>query len=168
MVKSQNYISIPQLAKILGLSRIAVYKKVKKGSIPGVKIGRNFVISRDYLNKRVESKEFTSITQLAAELNLERTTVYKKIKAGVIKGTQAGNTFIIAKNETRQISEQKKNYVSIPELAQALGISRIAVYQKVKKGTIPAKRIGKKFLISKEYLKGKSSVFLKKRKPKIF
>jgi excisionase family DNA binding protein len=44
MVK-QKYITIPQLAKILGLSRIEVYRKVKKGQIPAVKIGRAYAIS---------------------------------------------------------------------------------------------------------------------------
>ena len=44
MVK-EKYITIPQLAKLLGLSRIEVYRKVKKGQIPAVKIGRNYAIS---------------------------------------------------------------------------------------------------------------------------
>ena len=41
-----GYISIPQLAKILGLSRIAVYRKVKKGQIKATKIGRSYAIDR--------------------------------------------------------------------------------------------------------------------------
>ncbi len=44
MKKGDEYITIPRLAKILGISRIAVYKKVKKGQIRAVKIGRNFAI----------------------------------------------------------------------------------------------------------------------------
>ncbi|MBI5699878.1 helix-turn-helix domain-containing protein [Candidatus Saganbacteria bacterium] len=43
----QDYITIPQLAKILGISRIAVYKKVKKGEIKSIKIGRNFAIPKE-------------------------------------------------------------------------------------------------------------------------
>lgn len=31
---------------MLGISRIAVFKKVKKGEIPAQKVGRNFVIAR--------------------------------------------------------------------------------------------------------------------------
>ena len=41
-----GYITIPQLARILGLSRIAVYRKVKKGQIKATKIGRNYAIDR--------------------------------------------------------------------------------------------------------------------------
>jgi excisionase family DNA binding protein len=43
-MKRSEYLTIPQLAKILGLSRIAVYRKVKKGQIKAVKIGRTFAI----------------------------------------------------------------------------------------------------------------------------
>ena len=46
-----DYITIPQLAKILGLSRVAVYKKVKKGEIPSKKAGRLYLISYDYVRK---------------------------------------------------------------------------------------------------------------------
>jgi len=46
-----TYISIPQLAKILGISRQAVYKKVKEGKIKAIKIGRNFAIPAEYTRK---------------------------------------------------------------------------------------------------------------------
>lgn len=49
LMKEKEYITIPQLAKILGLSRIAVYKKVKKGEIKAIRIGRNFAISKKYI-----------------------------------------------------------------------------------------------------------------------
>lgn len=44
MVKGK-YITIPQLAELLGISRVAVYRKVKKGQIPAEKVGRVYVIS---------------------------------------------------------------------------------------------------------------------------
>ena len=50
MAKKNDYITIPELAKILGLSRIAVFKKVKKGVIKAVKIGRNYAIPRAYVD----------------------------------------------------------------------------------------------------------------------
>jgi excisionase family DNA binding protein len=40
-----KYITIPQLAELLGVSRIAVYNRVKKGEIPATKIGRTYVIT---------------------------------------------------------------------------------------------------------------------------
>ncbi len=48
-MKKDEYLTIPQLAKILGISRIAVYRKVKKGQIKAVKIGRTFAISQKHI-----------------------------------------------------------------------------------------------------------------------
>ena len=45
-MNDESYISIPRLAEILGISRIAVYRKVKKGQIEAVRIGRNYAIPR--------------------------------------------------------------------------------------------------------------------------
>lgn len=48
-MEKETYISIAELAKILGISRIAVYKKVKKGEIKAMRIGRAYAISRKYM-----------------------------------------------------------------------------------------------------------------------
>ena len=45
-MNNNKYLTIPQTAEILGISRTAVYKKVKKGQIKAVRIGRNFAIPR--------------------------------------------------------------------------------------------------------------------------
>ncbi len=42
---TEKYITIPELAKLLGVSRIAIYNRVKKGEIPATKIGRTYVIT---------------------------------------------------------------------------------------------------------------------------
>jgi excisionase family DNA binding protein len=44
VMEKDEYMTIPQLAKILGLSRIAVYNKVRKGEIEAFKIGRNYAL----------------------------------------------------------------------------------------------------------------------------
>ena len=43
-MKANQYLSIAQLAKLLGISRIAVYNKVKKGQIKATKIGKAYAI----------------------------------------------------------------------------------------------------------------------------
>jgi len=48
-MKKTEYITIPQLAKMLGISRIAVYRKVRAGQIKAVRIGRTFAIPRSYV-----------------------------------------------------------------------------------------------------------------------
>jgi excisionase family DNA binding protein len=69
-MKKGDYITIPQLAKLLGVSRIAVYRKVKKGQIKALKIGRNFAIPQKQiaaiLGKRLrqeDKKEIDSAVQ---------------------------------------------------------------------------------------------------------
>jgi len=47
----KQLLSTIELAKILGISRIAVFKKIKSGEIKAQKAGRNFVISRSDLAK---------------------------------------------------------------------------------------------------------------------
>lgn len=46
----QGFLSTTELAKLLGISRVAVYKKVKKGEIEATRIGRNFAIDRKSLS----------------------------------------------------------------------------------------------------------------------
>lgn len=42
----EKYISVAELAKLLGISRIAVFKKIKSGKIKAIKIGRNYAIPK--------------------------------------------------------------------------------------------------------------------------
>ena len=43
-IKEKDYYTTTELAKVLGISRISVFKRVKQGSIEGQKIGRDFII----------------------------------------------------------------------------------------------------------------------------
>jgi len=56
----EKYITIPELAKLLGVSRILIYNRVKKGQIPATKIGRTYVITdqtvADILGKKVTAE----------------------------------------------------------------------------------------------------------------
>ena len=49
IMQDDRYVTIQALAKIMGISRIAVYKKVKKGQIKAIRIGRNFAIPKKYI-----------------------------------------------------------------------------------------------------------------------
>ena len=46
-MKNKEFISIAEAAKMLGISRIAVFKRVKNGQIKAIKIGRNYAIPKD-------------------------------------------------------------------------------------------------------------------------
>ena len=55
---NEKYITIPELAKLLGVSRIAIYNRVKKGQIPATRIGRTYVIT-DQTIANILGKEVT-------------------------------------------------------------------------------------------------------------
>ena len=45
----KSLISTAQAAKLLGVTRVAIFKKIKSGEIKAEKVGRNFVIHREDL-----------------------------------------------------------------------------------------------------------------------
>jgi len=45
--KKEKFISVPELAKMLGVSRIAVFNRIRKGQISAQKVGRIYAISTD-------------------------------------------------------------------------------------------------------------------------
>jgi len=51
MTEDKQFLSIPEAAEIIGVSRIAVFKKVKKGQLPGIRIGRNWAIPAGAVSK---------------------------------------------------------------------------------------------------------------------
>lgn len=51
------------------------------------------------------------------------------------------------------VNKLRKNYFSSSELAEILGISRVAVFKKIKKGEIKAKRFGRLWLVKDNQLR---------------
>ncbi|MDD5686768.1 MAG: helix-turn-helix domain-containing protein [Elusimicrobia bacterium] len=67
-----KYITIPKLAQIMGISRIAVYKKVKKGEIKAIKIGRNYAINRKLIDN-IFGKELNSQDKIEIDTAVRKT-----------------------------------------------------------------------------------------------
>ncbi|OGM98265.1 MAG: hypothetical protein A2915_04065 [Candidatus Yanofskybacteria bacterium RIFCSPLOWO2_01_FULL_41_34] len=55
-------------------------------------------------------------------------------------------------------------YLSTSEVAKMLGISRVAVFKKIKSGQIKAKKVGRNFIIAEKDMLGLSSNFLTSQK----
>jgi excisionase family DNA binding protein len=51
----EKLLSTSQVAEILGISRIAVHKKIKAGKLKATKVGRNYVINSSDLSIDEES-----------------------------------------------------------------------------------------------------------------
>ncbi|MFH0853675.1 MAG: excisionase family DNA-binding protein [bacterium] len=60
-MQDKQFISTTEAAKILGVSRIAVFDRIKKGKIPAKKVGRNFIIEKNQIvkgnNTKIADKE---------------------------------------------------------------------------------------------------------------
>ncbi len=50
-IELDNYLTTSQLAEILGISRVAVHKKIKSGEIKAKKIGNIYIIPKSYISE---------------------------------------------------------------------------------------------------------------------
>lgn len=64
----RTYISVAELAKILGISRVAVFKRIKKGQISAEKIGRAFAISMDEVDGITQGINLKNLTENQKEI----------------------------------------------------------------------------------------------------
>ena len=48
-INNPKYLTVLEMANLLKISRIAVFKKIKNGQIPAEKIGRNYAIPYEYV-----------------------------------------------------------------------------------------------------------------------
>jgi len=65
--KKAIYVSVPELAKMLGVSRVAVFNKIKKGQIPAHKIGRTYAISMEDINEIIQGSKSRILTEVDKE-----------------------------------------------------------------------------------------------------
>ncbi|MDP2629443.1 MAG: helix-turn-helix domain-containing protein [Candidatus Harrisonbacteria bacterium] len=66
----QKFFSSTEVAKILGVSRIAVFKKIKGGTLKAQKVGRNYIIAKEdlipHIKKRLEKERRIQAKQSTA------------------------------------------------------------------------------------------------------
>jgi len=92
----KHLIGTTEAARILGISRIAVFKKIQKGQLEAAKIGRNYVIDRRNLenisvrseaskHKVLETSERITETVSTIKPDRAKTKVKKDVKDAVGK-----------------------------------------------------------------------------------
>ena len=50
-VEAKKFLTVTQLANILGISRVAIHKRIKKGEIKAIKIGNIYAIPKSYVSE---------------------------------------------------------------------------------------------------------------------
>jgi excisionase family DNA binding protein len=68
----KSYFSLPQIAKLIGVSRVTVYQRVRKGLIPAVKVGRNYVVPEVYV-RTILGKNLTDDKKTILDQAVHRT-----------------------------------------------------------------------------------------------
>lgn len=80
---NREFITIPELARLLGVSRITVYKRVRSGKIPATMIGRTYVIKdkvvMDILGKKLTAKGKKRIDSAVRKVVREYGEVLKRL-----------------------------------------------------------------------------------------
>lgn len=65
---NKKYLTTMEVAKLLNISRIAVFKKIKKGDIRAIKIGgRNLIDSEQISNNNAEKDITKSVNRVVRE-----------------------------------------------------------------------------------------------------
>ncbi len=70
-MKNNDFVSVAELAKILGMTRMGVFKRIKSGKLKAEKIGRSYFIDRkdlpEVLGTIVGDKEKKDINEAVAK-----------------------------------------------------------------------------------------------------
>ena len=165
----KSYISTYELAKLLGVSSVTVFKRIQKGQIKATKIGRSYAIPRSYVEEhfpeyKIQAPiegEYLSVMEAAEALGISRVAVFKRIQAGKIQARRIGRHYVIETSEIATLKDATsvtptpgKTHFSIPEVAELLGKSRIAIFKQVQEGKIKAERVGRHYVIERDDIPG--------------
>lgn len=162
-----NYISTADLARFLGISVVAIFKRIKKGQIKAVKIGRSYALPRTYIEEqfpdyprhKIGEEEFISVMEAAELMGVHRMTVFEKIKSGHIKAHRVGRHYVIEKSQILKSKEVPiqypaliRDHVSVMELAELLNSNRKTIQYQIQTGKIKATKVGRHYVIAREHL----------------
>ncbi len=83
MKNNKKFLSTMEVADILNISRVAVFKKIKKGEIPAQKVGRNYIIKKRDLapvfNDKLTKKQKHFLKRVIDKASREYGEAFKKL-----------------------------------------------------------------------------------------
>lgn len=165
--KPPPYLSTTQVAKLLGISSVAVFKRIKSGRIKAQKIGRSYAVQPQHLAEFLPKKavargvgeEHLSLMEVSRMLGVTRMTVYNWIRKGILPSARVGRHYVIAKkdlpkNRLSLLSspDLSCNYLSVMEYAAVTGSNRKTVLNHINQGRIPARKVGRHYVIARHDL----------------
>lgn len=82
--KEKNVISVAEAAKLLGISRMHVVRKIAKGEIKAIRVGRAWAIESNQLGgifRRISAKERAQVNKAVEKVLSEYGEVIRKLGA---------------------------------------------------------------------------------------
>lgn len=174
-VKTKEYLSVSEAAKLLGCTRDGVYKLIYRGVLKAHRISSHWtVIYRKDIDGMIQSRpidptsisskqrepitEFYTTKEVLEKFSISNSWLFKVAKQqNIPKVTQHGKTYWSKKhcdtifgkknNEVEEITE----WYSVAEIQEIFGMTLPAIYCLVSKVGIPKKKEGKEVRYSKRH-----------------
>lgn len=161
----QSYLSTAEVARILGISTVAVFKRIKSGHLKAHKIGRSYAINRKEIAAFIDESDVplglgedsVSLIEAAQILGVTRMTVYNRVIRGAIPAKKIGRHYVIARKDLHVSEENQtqhpaldREYVSVMEYAAITGSNRKTVLNHINQGHIKARKVGRHYVIARE------------------
>ncbi len=169
-----EYISISDAAKLLSVTRQTIYNWLKSGTLKGRRMSnRKILISRKRIDEMFEEdveyvaatkRKRNTVTELYTVKDVERLYCIKYrrlhdiVKKENVPTTLRGNVLYLSKKhiddyfKSRDLDVSRiKDWYSVHEIIDLYGITRDAIYGRIRDNNIPKKKDGRKVLISKKH-----------------
>jgi excisionase family DNA binding protein len=91
----------------------------------------------------MQAKKFYTVEEVSETLGIHPHTVRSYIKQGVLKGVKKAGTFLILGTEVERFLKIKNEWLTMKELQNKLGISRVMVWHYIKKGKLKPTKLGR-------------------------
>ncbi|MEC1743314.1 helix-turn-helix domain-containing protein [Schinkia azotoformans] len=168
---NKDYLSVSQMAEVIGCSEITIVRDIKKGKIKDFKVGvyNKYLVHKDELNgypqiknKNNLNQKLVSVKEASKILTCSTTKIHDLIHNG-----QFPNSFFLSNKNgyqiplkdidtyKKQMEHENNNYLSVSQMAKIIGCSDNKIRDDIYSGKIKEyKVVGKndKYIIHKDEL----------------
>jgi excisionase family DNA binding protein len=134
-----DLLSIPEVCRELGMGKSWLYRKLRSGEIPSVKLGRNIKVKRSSLEEYLERQEIQRTQDLAGQLTDQAQGVVGQVAGHVGRAAEG----LVGTTEQEPAVTEPDVTKAAKQKAQALGVDLSQV-----QGSGAGKRITVKDVVS--------------------
>ena len=116
--KGLDLLSIPEVCQELGMGKSWLYRKLRSGEIPSVKLGRNIKVKRSSLEEYLERQEIQRTQDLAGQLTDQAQGVLGQVAGHVGRAAEG----LVGRTEQEPAVTEPAVTKAAKQKAQALGV----------------------------------------------